>query len=319
MSRLLLRVRSFLSLIRIQNLLFIVITQYSFFYFVLIPAFKMYPGETILIKHLIHWLVLSSVLIAGGGYIINDYFDLNIDRINKPAKLVIDRFISRRWAMFLHMILSICGIVISGYIANLLQNVLLFILNLLSVLLLFIYSSTFKKKLLSGNIIIAALSAWVIMVLFVAMCKWENGSIIPQWSPSLQELYKIALIYAVFAFIVSLIREVVKDMEDEEGDKKNGCKTMPIAWGIKSTKVFVGVWITVLFGLFVVFFLNLMIKGWFIGVTYILIVLIPFLFRIYMEFSKAKTKKQFGKISREVKLFMLSGILSMVIYYFYQQ
>jgi 4-hydroxybenzoate polyprenyltransferase len=131
-------------------------------------------------------------------------------------------------------------------------------------------------------------------------------------------VYNIALVYSAFAFIVSLIREVVKDMEDEEGDKKNGCKTMPIVWGIKSTKVFIGVWIIVLFGLLIVFIFNLIIAGWLLGVLYIIFVLLPFLIRIYMSFSKALIKKEYSQISREVKLFMLSGIFSMLIYYFYQ-
>jgi 4-hydroxybenzoate polyprenyltransferase len=107
-------------------------------------------------------------------------------------------------------------------------------------------------------------------------------------------------------------------MEDEEGDKKNGCKTMPIVWGIKSTTVFIGVWIIVLFGLLIVFIFNLIIAGWLLGVLYIIFVLLPFLIRIYMSFSKALIKKEYSQISREVKLFMLSGIFSMLIYYFYQ-
>ncbi|MFM1962224.1 MAG: hypothetical protein RLZZ172_1069 [Bacteroidota bacterium] len=311
-------IRSFTSLIRIQNLVFIVFTQYFFYFFILIPIYADSPGSIVLSLSVLHWLVLASVLIAGGGYVINDYFDLNIDRINKPQKLVIDRFISRRWAMFFHLILSFAGIVISAYIAYLLNNPLLLVFNLLSVFLLFVYSSTFKKKLLTGNVIIATLSAWVIMVLFVAMCQWNPGTLIPEWTSQLHEVYKIALVYSAFAFIVSLIREVVKDIEDEEGDKKNGCKTMPIVWGIKSTKVFIGVWILVLFGLLIVFLFNLIISRWLWGIFYIIFVLLPFLIRIYMAFSKALTKKQYAELSREVKLFMLAGILSMLIYYIYQ-
>lgn len=318
MNNFFMHIRSFTSLIRIQNLVFIVFTQYFFYFFILIPIYADSPGSIVLSLSVLHWLVLASVLIAGGGYVINDYFDLNIDRINKPQKLVIDRFISRRWAMFFHLILSFAGIVISAYIAYLLNNPLLLVFNLLSVFLLFVYSSTFKKKLLTGNVIIAALSAWVIMVLFVAMCQWNPGTLIPEWTSQLHEVYKIALVYSAFAFIVSLIREVVKDIEDEEGDKKNGCKTMPIVWGIKSTKVFIGVWILVLFGLLIVFLFNLIISRWLWGIFYIIFVLLPFLIRIYMAFSKALTKKQYAELSREVKLFMLAGILSMLIYYIYQ-
>lgn len=318
MNWLLSSVKSFFSLIRLQNLIFIVITQYCFYYLVMVPAFRQ-SGDSVQPNGFnMHFLVLASVLIAGAGYVINDYFDLNIDRINKPQKLVIDRYISRRWAMFLHLILSTAGILLSAYVAFSIGNLFIFLFNLLSVLLLFVYSSTYKKKLLSGNIIIAALSAWVILVLLLSSCSWESGNLFPLWSSPQNEIYKIAIIYAAFAFIVSLIREVVKDMEDETGDKKNGCKTMPIAWGIKSTKVFIGVWILVLFGMMVIILFNLLIAGWIAGVLYILLILFPYLIHIYSRFAKANAKKDYTSLSRDIKIFMLAGILSMFIYFYYQ-
>lgn len=318
MSWLLNSMQSFFNLIRLQNLIFIVITQYCFYFLVMVPAFQ--DTEAILILSFtdLHFLVLASVLIAGAGYVINDYFDLNIDRINKPQKLVIDRFISRRWAMFLHLFFSTAGVIISAYVAFSLDNLLILIFNILSVLLLFVYSSTFKKKLLSGNVIIAALSAWVILVLFLASCQWLNGSLIPVWTEQLNEVYRLTVIYSSFAFIVSLIREVIKDIEDETGDKRNGCRTMPIVWGIRSTKVFIGVWILVLFGMLAVLFFNLIITGWFAGVLYIMFVLMPLLIRIYLRMSKATSKRHYTQLSRDMKVFMLTGILSMFIYYFYQ-
>lgn len=318
MNLLLASIQSFFNLIRLQNLIFIVITQYCFYFLVIAPAFQ-HSGESVILSVFnLHLLVLASVLIAGAGYVINDYFDLNIDRINKPQKLVIDRFISRRWAMFLHLLFSIAGIIISAYIAICLGNPLLLFCNILSVFFLFIYSSTFKKKLLSGNIIIAALSSWVILVLFLASFKWTNGNLIPIWSKGLKEIYKLSVIYSSFAFIVSLIREVIKDIEDQTGDQRNGCKTMPIVWGIRSTKVFTGVWILVLFGMLSVLFFNLLVAGWFAGVMYIMIILMPMLVRIYFKISRANSKKHYTQLSRDVKIFMLAGIASMFIYYFYQ-
>ena len=281
MNWLLSSVKSFFSLIRLQNLIFIVITQYCFYYLVMVPAFRQ-SGESVQPNGFnMHFLVLASVLIAGAGYVINDYFDLNIDRINKPQKLVIDRYISRRWAMFLHLILSTAGILLSAYVAF-------------------------------------SLSAWVILVLLLSSFSWESGNLFPLWSSPQNEIYKIAIIYAAFAFIVSLIREVVKDMEDETGDKKNGCKTMPIAWGIKSTKVFIGVWILVLFGMMLIILFNLLIAGWIAGVFYILLVLFPYLIQIYSRFAKATSKKDYTRLSRDIKIFMLAGILSMFIYFYYQ-
>ena len=311
-------IKSFFNLIRLQNLIFIVITQYCFYFLVIEPAFEHSGESPILSISELHLLVSASVLIAGAGYIINDYFDLNIDRINKPQKLVIDRFISRRWAMFLHLFFSIAGVIISANVAINLKNPLIIFFNILSVFLLFVYSSTFKKKLLSGNIIIAALSAWVILVLFLGSFQWTNGNLIPIWSKALKEIYKISVIYSSFAFIVSLIREVIKDIEDEKGDQRNGCKTMPIIWGIRSTKVFIGVWIFVLFGMLAILFFNLIVAGWFLGVLYIMFILIPLLVRIFFKMGRSNSKKHYTQLSRDVKVFMLAGIASMFIYYFYQ-
>jgi 4-hydroxybenzoate polyprenyltransferase len=309
--------KSFFSLIRIQNLFFIVLTQYCFYFLVANPIHAKETAIPVFPLTYLNWLVLASVSIAAAGYVINDYFDLNIDRINKPEKLVIDRFISRRWAMFLHLLLSFLGILISGWLSFKLNNPFLLAFNLLSVVLLFVYSSTFKKKLLSGNLIISALTAWVIFVIFVAAFQLRQGEWLPDWTPQLNKIYRMSLVYGGFAFVVSLIREVVKDMEDEIGDQKNGCKTMPIVWGAKATKVFVGVWMLVLFGILLALMVNMIITGWLLGVAYIGLMLLPYLYIIFKQFRKDKEMLDFAARSRQIKIFMLLGILSMFIFYYY--
>jgi len=299
--------------------MFIVLTQYGFYFLILYPTYTQQSAELVLSIFYLHWLILASVCIAAAGYVINDYFDLNIDRINKPEKLVIDRFISRRWAMFLHLILSLAGLLISGWLSYQMHNPFLLAFNMLTVFLLFVYSSTFKKKLLSGNVIISALTAWVILVLFVAAFQWKEGEWFPEWTPQLNIIYKLSLVYGGFAFIVSLIREVVKDMEDEIGDQKNGCKTMPIVWGSKATKVFVGVWMLVLAGILVALMVNMIITGWLIGVIYIGLILLPYLYGIFKGFRKDKTMQDFAARSRQIKIFMLLGILSMLVFHYYNR
>ncbi|MEY2835042.1 MAG: hypothetical protein RLZZ557_704 [Bacteroidota bacterium] len=311
--------KSFFSLIRLQNLLFIVLTQYCFYFLVVHSTYTKQSAVLVLSISYLHWLVLASVSIAAAGYVINDYFDLNIDRINKPQKLVIDRFISRRWAMFLHLILSLVGLLISGWLSYQLHNPFLLAFNMLTVFLLFVYSSTFKKKLLSGNVIISALTAWVILVMFVAAFQWQQGEWFPDWTHQLNTIYKLSLVYGGFAFIVSLIREVVKDMEDEIGDQKNGCKTMPIVWGLKTTKVFVGVWMLVLAGILLALMVNMIIIGWLIGVFYIGLILLPYFYGIFKRFRKDKTTQDFAARSRQIKIFMLMGILSMLIFHYYNR
>ncbi|MES1161033.1 MAG: geranylgeranylglycerol-phosphate geranylgeranyltransferase, partial [Bacteroidota bacterium] len=179
---------------------------------------------------------LSSVLIAAAGYIINDYFDLNIDRVNKPDKLVVDKIIKRRWTILWHWILSGLGVLLGFYVSWKLRNPIVGLANLGCVVLLWFYSTTFKRKLLIGNVIISLLTAWVILVLYT--CEFSLQELRdPARHYILSRLFKFAIVYAGFAFIISLIREVVKDIEDMEGDARYGCRTMPIVWGVNTAKV----------------------------------------------------------------------------------
>src|SRR6478752_4073478 len=149
------QILAFFKLIRTLNLLFIAITQYLFQYFIVIPLFEPY-GLSLPLGGKYFWLlVLSSVLIAAGGYIINDYFDLNIDRVNKPGKLVVDKIIHRRWAILWHLALSVAGILVSTYVACKTRAWWIAPANVGCVLGLWFYSTTFKRKLLSGNLIIS--------------------------------------------------------------------------------------------------------------------------------------------------------------------
>ncbi|MFN5439566.1 MAG: geranylgeranylglycerol-phosphate geranylgeranyltransferase [Bacteroidota bacterium] len=312
------KIWSFFQLIRIKNLLFIAVTQVFFYQLIIQSSYqKILGGNPLLSYNLFHWMVVASLLIAGAGYIINDYFDLNIDKINKPGKLIVDKEISRRWAMMWHFILSIAGLIITAYVAIQLNNFLLFLLNGIAVILLWVYSTTFKKKLLSGNVIISLLTAWVIFMLFVAEINWKSGSWIPASNLALINIYKLAILYGGFAFMVSLVREVIKDMEDELGDRKYGCKTMPISWGIHATKVFVSVWLIVLFGSLSAIMVYALFSAWYLLSLYIFCTLLAMIVSIFLNLKNAVAIEDYTKLTRQVKLLMLMGILSMILYHYY--
>ena len=245
--------RAFLRLIRWPNLVFIFLTQFLFYYCVLLPGFhpkwaimKNIPAPDLpggyrvhLQPGLFYLLSLSSILIAAAGYIINDYFDLNIDRVNKPDKLVVEKIIKRRWTIIWHWILSGLGVLPGFYVSWKVGNPVVGLANLGCVILLWFYSTIFKRKLLIGNIIISLLTAWVILVLYI--CEFSFADFRdPVYHALLSRLFKFAILYGGFAFIISLIREVVKDIEDLEGDMRYGCRTMPIVWGVNVAKVFAG-------------------------------------------------------------------------------
>ncbi len=148
------------------------------FYFT-ICLFKNYsrsiPSRPYLTQSHFFILAADSICIAAAGYIINDYFDLNIDQVNKPEKLIIEKYIKRRWAIVFHVLLSFTGFILSCYVAWHINNIYLPFFNLLSILALWFYSTTFKKKILIGNVLVSFLTAWVILIITIAEYHYTVG------------------------------------------------------------------------------------------------------------------------------------------------
>lgn len=305
---------AFLRLIRWPNLVFIALTQVLFFYCI-IPFVYKDIGAGTLSPDIFYLVVTASVCISAAGYIINDYFDLNIDLVNKPSKLIIERYIKRRWAIVLHLSFSFIGFLISCYVGYKLKNIYIPFFNLIAIAALWFYSTTFKKKLLIGNIIISVLTAWVILVITVAVYKIDRSSDADAFI--LPRLLKVSFLYAGFAFTISLIREVIKDMEDINGDLKYGCETMPIVWGIPVSKVFAGVWLVVLIGGVAILQFYVLQLGWWLSAIYcILFIIIPLLW-ILQQLYRAQVATDFNRVSSAIKMVMFTGIVSMVFFKIY--
>jgi 4-hydroxybenzoate polyprenyltransferase len=308
--------QAFLSLVRWPNLVFIALTQFLFFYTIVIPSKEAFFTEVYLSLPLLVLLVLASVCIAAAGYIINDYFDLNIDLINKPEKLVVEKMIKRRWVIFWHFFLSMVGVALSFFVAIESGIWLLGMANILCVVLLFLYSISFKKKLLSGNILISILTAWVILVICMAEVRVQS-SLNSDSIAANQRILRLGILYAGFAFVISLIREAVKDMEDIVGDRKYGCTTMPIVWGIQSTKIFISTWVVILIAILIALQVYVMPLGWWWSMLYATGLLIYPLFKSLFMLQKANKSEDYHKVSSIIKLVMLFGILSMVFFKWY--
>ena len=309
-------VGAFIKMIRLPNLIFIVLTQVLFHITVL---------DTILLPIGIrptidgwNFLLLSvaSVLIAAAGYIINDYFDINIDQINKPTANVVDKIVSRRWAMAWHFVLSGFGIILSAWLAWRTGLWYILIGNFICVLLLFGYSVSLKRKLLSGNIIISLLTAWVILVISIAEINTQT-LVMPAAAEAANKITRIAFLYAGFAFISSLIREAIKDIEDLQGDERYGCRTMPIVWGVNSAKVYIAVWLVVILALLVILQVYVARFEWWWAMAYSIVFIIGPFVLIFLQLYKAKDQKDYHRLSNWTKLVMLTGILSMIFFYFY--
>ena len=310
----------FLKLIRFVNLIFIAITQLVFYYCIISPQYAIYNSTgPILSKANLNYLILASVFIAAAGYIINDYFDLNIDRINKPHRLIIGRHISRRWAMFFHLILSAAGLGYTAYVSYHLRNPFLLLFNIVVVIVLVFYSTTLKRKLLSGNILISLLTSWVIIILYIAELDFSTGLLLSNRTHVLLKIYKIAAVYAGFAFVVSFIREIVKDMEDQDGDRRNNCRTIPIVWGTATTKLFVSAWIYILIGMLFILLFYSFFNSWTWLVGYIIVTLLFPLFRLLKKTNAAISSSDYHQLSSLIKWIMLAGIFSMTLYYYYNR
>jgi len=274
----------FFRLIRWPNLVMIALTQYMARVFLVGPSSG---WQQILREPSIFLITLSTVLIAAAGYIINDYFDVKIDLINKPERVIIGRYLKRRWAMIAHQILNILGCLVA-----LLVSKWVFLVSVVSVTLLWFYAAYFKKRPFIGNVIVALLMALSLIILVV-------------FYPQNRDL---VLLYALFAFGIALIREIIKDMEDVRGDVSHGCRTLPIIWGIRRTK------------LFLYFLIGLFIPSLFLAAHWLANLQLAWLFFALLgliawlvyRLVYADTKREFGALSQLCKIIMLIGMASMI-------
>jgi 4-hydroxybenzoate polyprenyltransferase len=309
----------FLKLIRARNLAFIVLTQVLFFFCVMRPQLADHPGATATVGVIeLSILVAASVLIAAGGYVINDYFDQDIDSVNRPQRAVLGKRIGRRWGIFWHLVLSLAGMSMSLLFSLRTGNWLTFLFNSLAALLLWVYSTDFKKQALMGNIVISLLTSWVVLVLYVSEAGLNLTRLADAQRGYIISVYRICILYGAFAFMSSVIREVVKDIEDMPGDARHGCRTMPILWGVRASKLFISVWMIVLFfALFALAVYSLILQWWLFALFITVTVMFP-LGRSFHMLMKAEATEDYTRLSRMVKWVMFNGILSMLFFMIYE-
>lgn len=307
-------VSAFLRLVRWPNLVFIALTQVLFEYCIYERVFS----KELQVYESFYLLIIASVLIAAAGYIINDYFDLDIDQINKPEKVVVNSVINRRWVIFWHMFLSLIGIYCTMFALRFSEFWHLILANMCSVIFLWIYSTSLKKQLLIGNVLISLMTAWVIGILYFSKYPLSNFPSSNYSSNQNVRFFRLSILYAGFAFVISLIREVVKDLEDMEGDRKYGGRTMPIVWGVNASKVFISVWLIVLITTLIILQLYVIQLGWLLSVLYCLVLIIAPLFYVFKKLFSAHTASDYHHLSIIIKMIMFTGILSMLFFRFYQ-
>jgi len=251
-------------------------------------------------------LVLSTVCIAAGGYTINNIMDQKSDLDNKPNDVVVGKSISEAMAYNLYIAFTLVGVGIGFYLSNVISKPSFVTVFILCAALLYIYATSLKQIMIVGNIIVALLLSFSIIIigLFEIFPATYDGN-----QQRMSTVFSILVDFAVIAFIINVIREMVKDLEDVNGDYNHGMQTLPIVLGVSRTTklVFALSFIPILTILYYVY--NYMFQLQF-ATIYILGFIVGPLLYFSIKIWTAKTQKEFHHLSNALKLVVFFGILS---------
>jgi len=298
----------FLNLIRYKNLLMLALVQVVIKYALFIP----FQIDTSLAPFEFYLLLIATICIAAAGNIINDIQDVAIDRINKPEKVLIGKKITEKTGYNYYLILNVIGVGIGFYLANSIGKPSFAALFIVFSALLYLYATYVKSIAIVGNLLVSFLVAISIVVvglfdLFPAITDTNRES--------LSNIFTILLAYAFFAFLMTFIREIVKDMEDIDGDKNGGYQTLPILLGRKRTsKVVFFLTISSIVVLFFYMYTTLYREQ--LLLLYFLIFIVGPLIYVSIKVYAAEKKSEFKQLSAWLKLIMVFGIISLTLYPF---
>jgi 4-hydroxybenzoate polyprenyltransferase len=308
----------FLTLIRLPNLLIIAATQYLMRYAVIQPMLALSDIE-LQLSHLDFFLLsLSSVFIAAAGYVINDYFDTKIDQINRPKTVVVGVSIKRRIAMGAHIVLTILGILLGFYIGYKAGFIKLGIIHFIAAGILWFYSTDFKNQSFTGNFLIALLSGMIPLVVLLfelPLLNYAYKDILIETGLNFNFLFKFIGGFAIFSFLLTLLREIIKDMEDLKGDEAFGLRTLPVTFGInKAKKIAFFIILLTIISIGIVQYFQLT-NGDTLSFSYMLAaVQLPLLYLAF-RLKGAETPVEYNAAGMLTKLIMVIGLLYAALIY----
>lgn len=308
---------AFLKLIRWPNLLLIVISMKLLLFFVISPLLGLDWFEGGMDVWEFSLLVLATLFIAMGGYLVNDFSDMNADSVNKPGKNQVGGKFSVLMTNTLYWVFTVAGVLSGTFLSYLLNQINYGLIFLFVAGLLWFYSQKYQCQPLVGNVVVAFLSAlsFGLVWLFEFFALSNNANVFANVQSNFGMVNKLVLIYMGFAFLVSLLREVVKDIEDYKGDDRFGCRTFTVVYGISKARylaVFVAITGLIASIWFQYYFYTASFTLLF---AYFFLVNALFIWCIYL-LLKVEQKEDYTKLSVVIKILMLVGILSMALFYF---
>ena len=257
-------------------------------------------------------LVIATVCVAAGGYVINNIMDQETDEIAKPHNRVVGFSISETVAYNWYIGLTIVGVGIGFYLSNVIYKPTFASMFILVATLLYMYATSFKQIPLLGNVVVALLLSTSIIIIGLF-------DILPAIDADnrfrMKEAFSILMDYVIFAFIINLIREIVKDLEDMDGDYQSGINTLPITIGIPKTKIIVGILTVISIGM-LAYYINSNLFELDYIIYYTMVFIIGPLIYFGVKLMNAETKKQLHHLSLVLKIILFFGILSVAIIVF---
>lgn len=311
---------NWLRLARWPNLIIVALTQFVAWWCIL------HPLHAVLSLHFGNFLLLccSTILIAAAGYIINDYWDIRIDAINKPDKVILERVIPRRLAIIVHWVLNLIALVLAAFIAVPAGHPEWLLLQVFCILMLWRYSTTWKRQFAVGNLVVALMTTLTVLSLIVyepllqqlcmgsAFLDGQDFGLVTTWIPNPSF---VLVVFAGFAFLLTWMREVVKDMEDYKGDDEEGCVTLPIRWGLKKSTALVLVLgaVVILILIVVVFGLWRHTDGLNFSAIFLLLAIVFPLLALLLRLPKGLSSAHYHWVSSRLKWVMVSGIVALLL------
>lgn len=292
----------YLKLIRYKNLTMIALMQII----VVFGFLKLQNLEVALANWQFALLVFATVCIAAGGYIINNIFDIETDLDNKPKDVLVGKSISEALSYNLYVGFTLIGVCIGFYLSNVIMKPSFLLFFIIPSALLYVYATSLKQLFLVGNIVIAGLLSFSIIIVGIFMIIPATDD---ENKKAMSTVLSVLFDFAIIAFIINFIREIVKDLEDIIGDKKQEMQTLPIILGVAKTSKFIFIFSFVPIICILYYVYNYLFQLQY-ATIYILGFLVGPLLYFLIKIWSAETKKDFHHLSNVLKLIVFFGIIS---------